>query len=55
MLKQSACSDPVARAQRLAEVYEILKQQLDILDQDGWTMSAARLSSILDAMKGELP
>lgn len=42
------------REQRLLDVVSILNSQLDILDQDGWAIAAARLSTVVDTLNADL-
>lgn len=42
------------REQHLLDVASTLRRQLDILDQDGWSIAAARLSSVIDAVDADL-
>ena len=42
------------REQRLLDVASALRRQLDILDQDGWSIAAARLSSVVDVVDADL-
>ena len=42
------------REQRLLDVASTSRRQLEILDQDGWSIAAARLSSVVDVVDADL-
>lgn len=54
MIDQSARSKDSGRDQRLLRISDILKGQIDLLDQDGWAIAAARLSSVIDVIDADL-
>ena len=54
MFDRSEQIDGSTREQRLLDVASTLRCQLDILDQDGWSIAAARLSSVVDAVDADL-
>ena len=53
MIDQSKQTNVSRREQRLLDVISILNSQLDILDQDGWAIAAARLSTVIDALNAD--
>jgi hypothetical protein len=54
MIDQSTQTNISRREQRLLDVVSILNSQLDILDQDGWAIAAARLSTVVDTLNADL-
>ena len=54
MIDRSKQTNMSRREQRLLDVVSILNSQLDILDQDGWAIAAARLSTVVDTLNADL-
>ena len=54
MIDRSTQTNMYRREQRLLDVVSILNSQLDILDQDGWAIAAARLSTVVDTLNADL-
>ena len=54
MFDRSEQTNVSRRKQRLLDVASILRRQRDILDQDGWVIAAARLSSVVDTVDADL-
>jgi hypothetical protein len=54
MFGRSEQTNESRQEQRLLDVANTLRRQLDILDQDGWSIAAARLSSVIDAVDADL-
>jgi hypothetical protein len=54
MFDRSEQTNESRQEQRLLDVANTLRRQLDILDQDGWSIAAARLSSVIDAVDADL-
>ncbi len=54
MIDRSKQTNVSRREQRLLDVVSILNSQLDILDQDGWAIAAARLSTVVDTLNADL-
>jgi hypothetical protein len=54
MIDRSEQTNVSRREQRLLDVASILSSQLEILDQDGWTIAAARLSAVVDTIDAHL-
>jgi hypothetical protein len=54
MIDRSEQTNMSRREQRLLDVASILSSQLEILDQDGWTIAAARLSTVVDTIDAHL-